>query len=395
MPPRGKTLEGGRRKGKTPRGFRALFARILVSDRFGHLTVPLFCILLTLFFSGILLLLLGKNPLVSFYSFLQGSGFAKKASYGNGVGMLSDFFAFLNICAPMLLAALAFIFGYRSGLFNIGIAGQMLLSGFLATIWVGYSDLPGILARPLVLLIGMGVGALLGGCVGFLKYRFNIHEVVSTIMINYIISYVTGFYINSRYVNQISRSSNVCSGASRLTFTKVNIAGYSCSVPLGIGIAVLAALIVQFILKRTVFGFEVRAVGSNRNAALYSGVSVGRQMVLSMMISGLLAGLAGVSYYLGYTNTIIPRELCSMGYDSIATALLGSSSPIGAVFASVLITIFQNGASYMSSTVGVAREIASVITGVLLLFSACGGYFRKRAEDYLKKLEDEEGGEKA
>ena len=154
-----------------------------------------------------LLLILGKNPITAFYGFLAGNGFAVKASYGAGTGVLSDFFQFLNIMAPMLLAALSFIFAYRCGLFNIGIAGQMVLSGFLATIWVGYNRaLSGAIARPLVILIGLIVGGLVGMFVGYLKYKFNIHEVVSTIMINYIISYVTGFLINSFYVDQISRA---------------------------------------------------------------------------------------------------------------------------------------------------------------------------------------------
>ncbi|MCR4672803.1 MAG: ABC transporter permease [Lachnospiraceae bacterium] len=371
-------------------GPRAALARFLTNERWTQITVPIFCIILTLIVSAVVLLVLGKKPGTAFYSFLAGNGFLQKANYGSGSGMISDFFSFLNIMAPMLLAALAFIFGYRCGLFNIGISGQMLLSGYVATVFIGYSELPGAVARPLVLIVGIIVGGLAGAFIGFLKYRFNIHEVVSTIMVNYIISYVTAFRINLKYIDMISRSSKTISSAARLTFTKVQIAGCNCNIPLGIIIAILAAILVHFVFEKTVFGFELRAVGSNRNAALYTGVNVGKQMISAMMISGMLAGLAGVTYYLGYTNTIIPRELVSMGYDSIATALLGNNSPIGAIFSSVLITIFQNGASYMSSAVGVAKEIASVITGILLLFSACGGYFRRLAANYLRKLADEE-----
>ena len=98
------------------------------------------------------------------------------------------------------------------------------------------------------------------------------------------------------------------------------------------------------------------------------------------------AGLAGVTYYLGYTNQILPKTLAGTGYDAIATALHGSSHPIGAIFSSMLITVFQNGSNYMSSVLGVAKEIASVITGILLLFSACGGFFRFLAKGYLDKL---------
>ena len=349
--------------------------------------MPLFSIILTLIVSGIVLLILGKNPFTAFYSFLAGNGFAGKASYGAGSGMLSDFFQFLNVMAPMLLAALAFIFAYRCGLFNIGIAGQMLLSGFVATITVGYmKEMNGALAKILVILIGICVGGALGAFVGFLKYKFNIHEVVSTIMINYIISYLTGFFINAKFIDPISRASKVISTQSRLTWTKVPIGGYYCNVPLGIVIAVVMALIVNFIFTKTVFGFELRAVGSNRSAALYAGINVGRQIVFSMMLSGVLAGLAGVTYYLGYTNQILPKTLAGMGYDAIATALLGNSNPVGAIFSSMLITIFQNGSNYMSSVLGVAKEIASVITGILLLFSACGGFFRYTAANYLDKV---------
>ena len=380
------------KKEKVPseKGFFAWLAKVLGHEKWNSVTVPIFTIILTLIVSSIFLLILGKNPLTAFYSFLAGNGFAAKASYGAGNGMLSDFFAFLNIMAPMLLAALAFIFAYRCGLFNIGIAGQMLMSGFVATILVGYNKaLPAAVAKPLVIIVGLVVGGLLGAFVGFLKYRFNIHEVVSTIMINYIISFLTGFFINSRYVDSITRSSKICSSAARLTWTKVLIGGYYCNVPLGIVVALIMVFVVKFIFDRTVFGFDLRAVGSNRNAATYAGINVGKSIIMSMMLSGCLAGLAGVTYYLGYTNTIIPKTLAGMGYDAIATALLGNNTPVGAIFASVLITIFQNGANYMSSTLGVAKEIASVITGILLLFSACSGFFRYLSKNKLNRIADE------
>ena len=380
------------KKEKVPseKGFFAWLAKVLGHEKWNSVTVPIFTIILTLIVSSIFLLILGKNPLTAFYSFLAGNGFAAKASYGAGNGMLSDFFAFLNIMAPMLLAALAFIFAYRYGLFNIGIAGQMLMSGFMATILVGYNKaLPAAVAKPLVIIVGLVVGGLLGAFVGFLKYRFNIHEVVSTIMINYIISFLTGFFINSRYVDSITRSSQICSSAARLTWTKVLIGGYYCNVPLGIVVALIMVFVVKFIFDRTVFGFDLRAVGSNRNAATYAGINVGKSIIMSMMLSGCLAGLAGVTSYLGYRDPIIPKTLAGVGYDAVVTALLGNNTPVGAIFASVLITIFQNGANYMSSTLGVAKEIASVITGILLLFSACSGFFRYLSKNKLNRIADE------
>lgn len=365
-------------------------AALLDSEKWSSISIPVLSILLTLVCSSIILLIMGKNPLVAFLSFIQGSGFLPKPSYGGGAGMLTDLFTFLNVLSPMLLAALAFIVGFKAGLFNIGIAGQMLASGFLATAIIGYSDLNAWVAKPLVILIGVVAGGLLGAFVGFLKYKFNIHEVVSTVMLNYIISYLTGFFINGYYADTLTRSMRACSSAARLTWTNVQIGGVKCSVPLGIVLALAAAFVVKFIFDKTVFGFELKAVGVNAKCAQYTGIRVGRRIVISMMLSGILAGLAGVTYYCGYFNTIVPKTLASMGYDAIAVALLGNSSPIGSIFAAILITIFQNGSNYMSSTLGVAKEVASMITGILLLFSACGGYFRFLAHRRLERAVDAE-----
>ena len=364
-------------------------AGLLTSDRWSNVTVSVLAIILMLATSSVILLIMGKNPLTAFRSFLQGCGFLPKAKYGGGSGMLSDFFDYLNILAPMLLAAVAFIVAFKTGLFNIGISGQMLLSGFMATILVGYmKELSPWIAKPLVILIGIATGGLLGALIGFLKYKFNIHEVVSTIMVNYIISFTTGFFINTRYVDMLTRSSRICSTASRLTWTKVNIGGVNCNVPLGIVIAIIGAVLVKFIFDKTVFGFELKAVGTSRKCAGYIGVNVGRSIVLSMAFSGIFAGLAGVTYYLGYTNTMVPKTLPGMGYDSIAVALLGNSSPLGAIFASVIVTIFQSGANYMSSSIGVAKEIASLITGILLLFAACGEFMKILGRRKIEKEED-------
>lgn len=364
-------------------------ASILDGHRWSSVAVSILSILLSLICASIILLVMGKNPLVAFQSFLQGAGFWPKANYGGGTGMLTDLFSFLNVLAPMVLAALSFVVGFKAGLFNIGISGQMLAAGFLATSIVGYSELNAVIAKPLVILIGILAGGILGAFIGFLKYKFNIHEVVSTIMVNYIVNYLTGFFINTYFADPLTRSMRICGSEARLTWTNVQLAGVKCNVPLGVVLAVLAALVVKFIFDKTVFGFELRAVGMNTQCAKYTGIRVGRRLIASMVLSGMLAGLAGVTYYCGYYNTIVPKTLPDLGYDAIAVALLGNSAPIGTIFAGMLICIFQTGSNYMSSTLGVAKEIASLITGILLLFSACGGYFRYLARRRLEQIEDE------
>lgn len=360
--------------------------RALTSEKWSGLTVPLFCIVLTILTSSVILLALGKNPIPAFLSFLQGSGLIPKPKYGGGQSMLSDFLNFLGFLAPMILSSLAFVTGFKSGLFNIGISGQMLLGGFMATILVGYSSLPSIIAIPLVIIIGAIVGMLMGALVGFLKYKFNIHEVVSTIMFNYIVQYLTTFFINTYFVNAMTRSSKPIAKTASLTLPGIN--GGAISIPLGIIVAVVAAILIKRYLDKTIGGFEIKAVGSNSKAARYMGASVGKRMIQAMALSGMLSGLAGVCFYCGYYGTITPNVLPAMGYDGITVALLGNNSPIGCIFAGALVSIFQFGANYMSSTMAVPKEISSLITGILLLFSACGAYFQYQAARSIQKKED-------
>ena len=368
---------------------KSRLAALLTHEKWGAIAVPVLAIVLALITASIVLLVMGKSPVTAFVSFLQGSGFIPKAKYGGGQGILTDLFNTMNTLAPLTLASLAFIIAFKAGLFNIGIAGQMLVSGFTATVIVGYSGLPAVMAKPLVLVVGLITGGLVGMLIGWLKYKFNIHEVVASVMINYIISYATGFFINTYYANVLTRSMQICSDASRLTLMNVNINGMKCNIPLGLIVALLAAFLVKFIFDKTVFGFELKAVGKNPTCAKYTGINVGRRFIFSMAFSGMLAGLAGVVYFLGTYNTILPKTLPGMGFDAIAVAMLGSASPIGAIFSGLLISIFQCGSNYMSSTVGVPKEISDLITGILLMFSACGGFFRYVAQRRVERERDE------
>lgn len=341
-----------------------------------HYMIPVFTIILSLIFGMVVIALLGSNPFKAYFNLLQGSGLAPKASYAGHKGMITDFTSFLNALTPMLFAALAVLIALRAGLFNIGVSGQMLAAGFTATILIGYSDLPAIIAKPLTVLVGFIVGALAGALVGYLKHRFNINEVVSTIMFNYIFQNVISFLINTFYVDPVSRQSTNVGAAGRLTLTDVVIGDYKMDIPLGILLAVVGIVVSAFILNRTILGFEIKAVGNSTRAAEYAGIQVGRTRVLAMMLSGGFAGLAGVTYYMGYFASIQPKVLVSTGYDAIAVALLGNSSPVGIVFSSFLITVISKGSTYMNSASGVQAEIASAITGIILLFSACGAYVK-------------------
>ncbi len=345
-----------------------------------HDWIPVLTVLLSLVLGIVVIALLGKNPFLAYYNLLQGSGLAPKASYAGHKGMITDFTSFLNALTPMLLASLSVLIALKAGLFNIGVSGQMLAAAFVATVLVGYSELPAVIAKPLVILIGFVVGALVGVLVGFLRHRFNINEVVSTIMCNYIVQYVVSFFINVFFVDPVSRQSKNINAASRLTLVDAAVGDYKMDIPLGILVAAAAVAATAFLLGKTTLGFEIKAVGNSSRAAEYAGIRVGRTRVLAMMLSGGAAGLAGVTYYLGYFCSMQPRVLASTGYDAIAVALLGNSSPVGIIFSSFLITVISKGSTYMSSTAGVQAEMASALTGIILLISACGAYVRERLD---------------
>ena len=158
----------------------------LTAEKRQAVIVPMFAILMSLIVGAIVIAMVGQNPIGAYHNLLQGAGILPKASYAGGKGMLTDFMSFLNALTPLIFAALAVVVAFKAGLFNIGVSSQMLFAGFMATILIGYSDLNSFMAKPMVIVIGILCGALIGGLIGYLKYRFNINEVVSCIMINYI-----------------------------------------------------------------------------------------------------------------------------------------------------------------------------------------------------------------
>lgn len=364
-----------KRKGNT---FYRVILKLLGNEKWQHLTIPIFLIFLSFIAASIIILSLGKNPLGAFYNLLQGAGILPKPSYAGYKSMLTDFLSLLNYMTPMIFASLAVAIALKGGLFNIGVSGQMLLAGFFATILIGYSELNWVIAKPLVLLIGIIAGGILGGLIGFLKYKFNINEVVSSIMFNYIIQYVLSFFIHSYYIDPVSRQSKYINDAARLTLVNVELINLKMDISIGFVIAIILAIVLKQFFDKSRIGFEIKAVGANSKGAKYAGINVGKTMILTMVLSGIFSGLAGVTYYLGYFASIQPKTLPSVGFDGIAVALLGNTNPYGIIGASFIISIIDRGSTYMSSMAGVRKEIASVITGMILLFSACSAYIQYR-----------------
>ncbi len=365
-----------------------LFLTLFGDPKYQFIMIPLFAVFLSLVLSALIIIILGQDPWLAFKGLLQGAGVISKHNYATYQGQITDFMETLDKMTPMLFAALAVAIAMKGGLFNIGVSGQMLASGFVATIVIGYAkEMNPWLAKPLVVFIGIVVGASVGLLIGFLKVKFNINEVVSSIMLNYIFQYVTSFFINTKFVDPISRQSKVIGEQARLTFINVEIAEYKMRIPMFFVIAILMCILIHFFINRTAQGFEITAIGYNKHASLYAGINVKRKVLLVMLLSGALAGLSGVTYYLGYRASIFPNTLASEGFDAIAVSLLGNNNPIGIIFSSFLITVIARGGTYMRSTSGVEQEIAALISGIILLFSAMSSYMKQKFSGMLSRKE--------
>jgi general nucleoside transport system permease protein len=281
---------------------------------------------------------------------------------------INPFTESLVTATPYIFAGLAVAVGFRCGLFNIGAEGQFYM-GALGSAFVGYSisTLPWFIHLPLALLGGALAGAIWGAIPGYLKARFGAHEVVNTIMLNWIAFRLTDWLLNGPMKAQGFRpvTPTINSTAELPRFFPPPLR-FNWGFFLALGVA---ALIYWFLFKTTL-GFEIRTVGANPSAAKYSGMSIMKNFVLVMALSGALAGLAGSVQVLGTDHWIGQGFSSGYGYDSIALALLGNSHPLGVVVAAILFGILRSGAISMQSLAGIPNDIISVIQSLIIIFIA-------------------------
>ena len=296
---------------------------------------------------------------------------------GNSTVLLKSIYNFtesLTTVTPYILAGLAVAVGFKCGLFNIGAEGQFGI-GALCSAFVGYSihGLPWFIHLPLALLAGAAGGALWGAIPGYLKGATGAHEVVITIMMNYI-----SFLLSDWLLNGPMKAK----GFRPLTPVIDNSAVLPRFFPAplrlnwGFILALLIALLVYWFLFKTTKGFEIRGVGANPDGARYAGMSVIKNFVLAMTLSGALAGLAGTVQVLGVDHWVGQGFSAGYGFDSIAIALLGQSHPLGVVLAAFLWGTLRSGATNMQLTAGVPIEIISIIQGLVIVFVAAPAVVR-------------------
>jgi simple sugar transport system permease protein len=326
-------------------------------------SVPLVAVLLGLIIGAILLIASGSNPLEAYSALLKGA-------FGSPVAIQRT----LEKATPLIFSGLAVAFAFKAGLFNIGAQGQLLI-GAVAAAYVGFSieGLPAIIHAPLALLVGGLAGALYGFIPGALKTYTGAHEVIVTIMLNYVAINITDYLADGPWkdpspTNIVARTSKIFPSA------ELPIIG---SIPSGFILALIAAGLVWWILYRTTLGYEIRTVGLNSSAAQYAGIRVARMIILTMMISGFLAGTGGAVETLGINGRFQPGFNTGLGFDGITVALLGKTSPFGVIPAAILLGAMRAGSSQMQFSAGVAAEITDVITAFILFFVAADVIVRK------------------
>ncbi len=301
---------------------------------------------------------------------------------------LRPFAESLVISTPYIFAGLAVALGFRGGLFNIGAEGQLFVGG-LASAYVGYSisGLPWYIHLPLALLAGIVAGAIWGAIPGFLKARTGAHEVINTIMMNYVAFRLTDYLLQGGPMTRpdglpITPEIKPSSYLPALFPRPMRLHA-------GFFLALAVAALVYWFLWKTTHGFEIRMVGANPNAARYAGVRITRTTVLTMALSGALAGLAGANQVLGLDHRLVRAFSTGYGFDSIALALLGNSHPVGVVLSSLLFGFLRGGAARMQSVAGVPVELIRVVQGMVIIFVAAPEIIRGLYR--LKAARKEEG----
>ena len=314
-----------------------------------------------------------------FFSFAGEAIWASYSSLVTGsVGSLGAIGTTLVRAAPLICAGLGVTLAFRAGLFNIGAQGQLVV-GSLTAGYVGFTwDLPPGVHLVAAILAGMIGGAIWGGIAGVLKARTGAHEVITTIMLNYLATSFLLNYLLSKDAFQRAGSDNSQSPPPADSAMYPGLG----NIHLGVFVAVAAAIVVWWLIERSTFGFELRAVGANPDAARTAGMSVARVYTLAMLGAGMLAGLAATMNLLGKGDSLSSGVAGSIGFDAITVALLGRASPLGTVFAGLLFGALSVGGTAMQASAGTPKELGDVLQALIVLFVAAPalvrGIFRMR-----------------
>ncbi|MDD7463802.1 MAG: ABC transporter permease [Anaerococcus sp.] len=330
-------------------------------------------ILLGFLVGALVLAIAGYHPLEAYGHLIQGI-FRSPRNMG---------WAVVN-STPIILTGLGVCFAFQTGLFNMGAEGQFII-GSIVGFLLGYKlNLPPFLHVLVTVLIAMVVGALYGAVVGLVKAKFGIHEVITTIMLNWIAYYLQNFVVyrnlkpnsmGSYDINESAKITMVENAAQKYD----GFAGQFFRAPIHWGtiLAIVAVIIVWYILNKTTLGYQLKAVGLNREASEYGGINAKKKIVQSMAISGAICSLAGVTQVLGYTYSLpILSAMENYGFDGLAVSLLASNNPIGTIFSGLFFGGIKYAGANLQRAMGVPSELINIIIGTIILFTAIPLVFR-------------------
>ncbi|RLQ95682.1 ABC transporter permease [Falsibacillus albus] len=345
--------------------------------RYMNVFVPLIAVLLGVIAGSIIMLVSGYNPIAGYTSLWNGA-FGEIFYVGETIRQV----------IPYILAGLAVAFAFRTGLFNIGVEGQLIV-GWLAAVWVGLAfDLPKFIHLPLAILAAAVAGGLWGFVPGILKAKLKVHEVIVTIMMNYVALHVSNYIIRTVLSDKSDKTDSIHASASLAFSDKMQQMTDYSRLHWGFLVAIICVFIMWFLLEKTTKGYELRSVGFNQHASEYAGMNVDRNIVLSMVISGAFAGLAGAMEGLGtFGYASINSAFTGIGFDGIAVALLGGNTAIGVVFVAILFGALKVGALNMPMESGVPNELVDIIIALIIFFVASSYLIRV----FLLKMSKKEG----
>lgn len=346
-----------------------------MSNRVVNILVPIISIILGLLVGAIVMYFSGYNPIAG-YTALWNGIFGDMYSIGETIRQIS----------PYILAGLAVAFAFRTGLFNIGVEGQLMV-GWFAAAYVGMAvELPKIIHLPLALIAAALAGALWGLIPGILKATLQVHEVIVTIMMNYIALHTVNALIKA-VSDGGYKTEKIHQTASLRSEFLSNLTDFS-TMHYGIFVALAMVAVMWFILEKTKTGFELKSVGFNDHASQYAGMNVKKNIILSMVVSGAFAGLGGAMEALGTFGNMVNRgAFTGIGFDGIAVALLGANTPLGVVFGASLFGSLKYGAGNMPNEAGVPIEIVSIVIALIIFFVASGYIIRVLLSKMKKKKE--------
>ncbi|WP_017380886.1 ABC transporter permease [Paenisporosarcina sp. TG-14] len=346
-----------------------------MSNRIVNILVPVISVILGLLVGAIVMLVSGYDP-VAGYSALWNGIFGDVYTMGETIRQIT----------PYILAGLAVAFAFRTGLFNIGVEGQLIV-GWFAAAYVGVAfDLPKMIHLPLAILAAAAAGALWGFIPGLLKARFKVHEVIVTIMMNYVALHTTNALVRA-ISDGGDNTGPINPNASLRSDFLANMTDFS-RLHYGIIIALVMVLVMYIILEKTTLGFELKAVGLNQHASEYAGMNVNKNIILAMVISGAFAGLGGAMEALGtFGFASVKGGFTGIGFDGIAVALLGANTPLGIIFGATLFGSLKYGATNMPNEAGIPEEIVSIVIAIIIFFVASGYVIRLLVQRFSKNKE--------